>query len=112
MRLLRMHLLWMRLLRMDLLRLLVNLLRVNLLRMMLRLRVRLLVMLRRLSLLCVWLSGSLRRLPVTEPPQLEIHEPVHRFELGLKIVQPCLVFALKLLDQRVVLCLMSVDLFL
>ncbi|MET0687869.1 MAG: hypothetical protein ABWY38_01510, partial [Methyloceanibacter sp.] len=111
--LLRVNLLRVRLLRMSLLRmrlLRVNLLRVMLrLRMMLRLRVLLRMMLHRLSLLG-W--RALRRLPGPETPQLKIHEPVYRFELGLQILEPRIVFAFELLDQRVVLCLMSVDLFL
>ena len=54
----------------------------------------------------------MHRLPGPETPQLKIHEPVYRFELGLQILEPRIVFAFELLDQRVVLCLMSVDLFL
>ena len=40
----------------------------------------------------------MHRLPGPETPQLKIHEPVYRFELGLQILEPRIVFAFELLD--------------
>ena len=45
-----------------------------------------------------------------EPAELKLHQPVHRLELGLQVLEPRIMLALELIDEFVELSLMGVDL--
>ncbi len=52
----------------------------------------------------------LRRGRGFNPAKLELHQPGHRLELGLEVLEPRIVLPLKLVDQFVELSLVGIDL--
>jgi hypothetical protein len=90
------------------------------LRLRLKLRLRLRLKLRlRLHVLMRLVDGLdqrlMRRRPLAgcrrlDPAALELHEPVHRLELGPEILEPRVMLVLQLLDQLVELRFLGIDL--